>query len=114
MLHRLFIAGLVSCSLIASAEAPSTAPGRYSRRDLRTLIRTAHTAEQLTALSSYFRLQSESFRILAAKQNEEMQYALDHPIGGPKYPSAYDRAHRLKAYYEQQAEEASMKAAEYN
>lgn len=112
MFDRLCIAGILGCSLIASAETLSQPAKHYSRHDLKILIRTAHTPEQYRALSIYFHQQAEHFRLLAKGQEQEMRYALEHP-GGPKYPTAYDDARHLSLYYENRANEASQKANNY-
>jgi hypothetical protein len=112
MFNRLCIAGILGYSLIASAENIAQQDVHYSRRDLKTLIQTAHTPEQYKALQAYFRKQAEHFSSLAESQRNEMRYAQEH-FGGAKYPTAYDRAHQLSFYYQQRADKASARAQEY-
>lgn len=86
---------------------------RYSRRQLRALVRNVRTADDHATLAAYFRAQEREFRTKEAVQQELLQeYLKEHTKCPSKYPTRGDTARDLAAYYGLQAQKASRLALE--
>jgi hypothetical protein len=97
-----FTVFLLVASLHACASETSDLP-TLSRRQLSTVIKSAHTGAQYRQLAIYFSLHADRFDKLAESRREDLDRQLQHNFGGSKFPNEADRGRRWIDYYVEQA-----------
>lgn len=100
------------------AENPRTTSAdttlHYSRKQLRTQVRAARTADDHERLAEYFRARAVEFTTKAAAQEHAFADYIKDPGRYPsKYPTRGDVARDLAAYYRVKANQANALASEH-
>jgi hypothetical protein len=107
---------LLACVLTSGvARAESPAPANYSRSEVKSMIRDAHTTEQYMTLASYFRWRQQQFEQQAHEQitwwaQRSMNVSLPEAA---KYPSPADSSRYRYEYFNYEAQQMSRQAAHY-
>jgi hypothetical protein len=97
-----------------SRNTPADSTVHYTRKQLRALVRGAHTAEDHKRLALYFRARAVEFSAKAAEQEQAFTEYIRNPGGYPsKYPTRGDVAKGLAAYYRMKANQANSLASEH-
>lgn len=113
MFRTICFTAVLGCTAASFATVRSDVPAHYSRRELKAMVQSAHSAEQYLKLSRYFHQETTRFSALADSQDATMRRELERP-GHLKYPSGYDIAQRLRDYYRYRADQAGQRAASYD
>jgi hypothetical protein len=90
---------------VAPAQTTSGSEPHYTGRQIKQMVRDAHTPQQYRVLGEWFRSQEQIFDEKAAAQKKEWEQR----IGGYKV----DPARNLYDYYVEQAKEMGARAADY-
>ena len=90
---------------VASAQTASGSESQYSKKQIKQMMRDAHTPEQYRVLGTWFRSQEQMFDEKAAAEKKEWEQR----VGGYKV----DPARNLYDYYVEKAQEMSARAADY-
>lgn len=99
-------------TMFVDAHAPDYLP-RYSRSELKTLIRNATTTEDFELLADYFDFKALEFRAKSKDQEKELQRLIALPYHSRSYPAQFDSARALLRSYIEQAQKCSARAAAY-
>ncbi len=105
----LVLAFFALCSPVSN-DAPTM---RSSDRQLRAMVRKAHSQAEFMVLAAYFKERSRLYERLAAEQQGVLTRELNYPSVGSKYPTAADRARRLHEHYAAIAEASHQREQDY-
>ncbi len=87
----------------AAAQDKDCKRPEMSGKQLRVWVQRSKTPEERSEVVCYLRAQATRFDRLAREQDAELSYALEHNVGGSKFPSAADHARTYRAYYRDKA-----------
>ena len=90
---------------VASAQTASGSESQYSKKQIKQMMRDAHTPEQYRVLGEWFQSQKRMFAEKAIAEKKEWEQR----VGGYKV----DPARNLYDYYIQQEKEMGAWAADY-
>ena len=98
--------------LVGAAQAQDKGCKRseMSGRQLSLWVQRSKTPEERSEIVCYLRAQGTHFDDLARAEDAELAYALQHNIGGSKFPSSADHARTYRAYYRDKAAKYSNMA----
>ena len=98
----------------AMAYAEPQSGTEYSRAELQTMIRSAHSPDQYKALASYFRSRQQALekKALAEKAEWERRSQISAAVV-QKYPRPVDSSRNRYEYLTYEAGQASKQAAQY-
>lgn len=94
-------------TVLHAQDTPRTA------KELHALVTKAKTEAEYKTLATYYRLQGDTFAMLAKERKKEWDSELSHPTGGTKYPTGADRARQLAQSYQAKADEAFNTSRQY-
>jgi len=108
----------LACALLAcaaaslSVRAESSAPADLSHRDLKKMMRDAHTSEDYLELASYFRWRQQQY---ARQAHEEMVFWAERSrnvsLEAAKYPRPEDSSKNRYDYFTYEVRQMNQKAA---
>jgi hypothetical protein len=98
--------------MFLDAHAPDQPP-RYSRSEIKKMIRDAKTAEDFERLGNYFDYQSLLFEQKADEQLNELERLLALRYRAKSYPIQVDYTRELLKEYRTKADECSARASAY-
>ena len=90
---------------VASAQTASGSESQYSKKQIKVMMRDAHTPEQYRVLGEWFQSQERMFAEKAIAEKKEWEQR----VGGYKV----DPARNLYDYYIEQEKEMGARAADY-
>ena len=98
-------AGILVLWLIGGAQAQDRGCKRpeMSGRQLSLWVQRSKTPQERSEIVCYLRAQAMHFDDLAREEDIELTYALQHNVGGSKFPSSADHARTYRAYYRDKA-----------
>lgn len=92
---------------------PETA-ARYSRKQLRSLLRGARTAEDHERLAAYYRIKARGYSAQEVRERRALADYLEHAANySSKYPTRGDSVRGMAAHYHLQAVKAAAAATEH-
>src|SRR5262249_23691881 len=100
-------------SICGFSECNSSFHSVYGRSEIKQVIRTAHTSEQLEAVANYYGAKECEFQQKATEQQVELDRRIAMPYSSPKYPTPSDSARALLQYYHVKANEYGRRADAY-
>jgi len=115
-------AGLTGQSLGLGNRGPSTMfldarapdkPPRYSRSEVKRMVRNANTSEDFERLADYFEYQSMEFQQKEQEELKELQRLLALRYHARSYPIQVDNTRELMRGYRRKAQECSVRANTY-
>jgi hypothetical protein len=98
--------------MLLDAHAPDQPP-KYSRSEIKKMIRDARTAEDFERLGNHFDYQSLLFEQKADEQLNELGRLLALRYHAKSYPSQVDYTRELLKEYRTKADECSARASAY-
>ena len=119
MIRRLFALSVISIALTTAASAqeavsPAGSHSRYTHRQLKQMIRDAHTPEQYSAIANYYAgLQREYLRKAEEERQEWIRRSKDVIWTGAKTPRPMDSSRYAYQCYMSEATKAESAAAKY-
>lgn len=96
---------IAALTAVVPAQTASGSVSHYSRKQIKEMMRDAHTPEQYRVLGEWFRSQEQMFHEKAIAEKKEWEQR----VGGYKV----DPARNLYDYYVEQEQETGARAAEY-
>ena len=96
-----------------AVQTPHAQTATYSRKDLQTMRRAAHSQQEYEKLQGIFHEQAEHFHKLALDEDAQIKQELEHPAMASKYPMPLGRAKQLREYYEERDRQSRALEAEY-
>ena len=105
-------AAVVALWLVAGVQAQDKGCKRpeMSGRQLNLWMQRSKNPDEWTEVVCYLRAQALHFDELARDEDTNLTYALQHNVGGSKFPSAADHARTYRAYYREKAAKYSNMA----
>ncbi len=94
----------------AAAQDKGCKRSELSGRQLSLWVQRSKTQEERSEVVCYLRAQAMHFDGLAQEEDAELTYALQHNVGGSKFPSSADHARTYRAYYRDKAAKYSNMA----
>ncbi len=110
----------IACTLLAIAltsgiaNAASANGTHYSRSELKTIVRNAHTSEQYRVLASYYRMRQQQFDNQA--HDEIVWFArrsMNVSLPAAKYPTPLNSSKNRYEYFDYEAQKMGQQAAHY-
>lgn len=98
--------------MFLDAHAPEQTP-KYSRSEIKKMIRDAKTAEDYERLADYFDYQSLEFDQKTEAQVKELERLLALPFHSRAYPTQVENTRALTKQYRKKADECSARAGTY-
>ena len=98
--------------MFLDARAPDLPP-RYSRSEIRKMIRDAKTPDDFRQIADYFDFRAMECEQKAEVQLKELQRLLALRYHARSYATQVDNARQLLKHYEAQARELSARGANY-
>ena len=95
--------------LFLDAHAPDQPP-KYSRSEIKEMIRNANTSEDFERLADYYDYQSLEFRQKADDQVKELERLLALPFHARSYPTQVEYTRELIKKYRTKADECTTQA----
>ena len=96
---------IASIAAVVPAQTASASEPHYSKKQIKEMMRDAHTPEQYRELGAWFQSQAQMFDEKAAAEKKEWEQR----VGGYKV----DPARNLYDYYANKAQEMSARAEHY-
>jgi hypothetical protein len=114
MNHKIRIATSLVVLAAGMLYAESQTGTEYSRAELQTMIRAAHSPQQYQALAAYFRSQEQAMQQKAQAEKAEWERRSQITTGiAQKYPRPVDSSRNRYEYFTYQAEQMGQQAAHY-
>lgn len=98
--------------MFLDAHAPDQSP-KYSRSDIKRMVRDAKTSEDFERLADYFDYQSMDFEQKGDDQVKELERLLALPFHAKSYPFQVETARSLIKTYRAKADECTARAGAY-
>ena len=98
--------------MFLNAHAPDIPP-RYSRAEIKRMIRDAKASEDFERLTDYFEYQSLEFEQKANEQVKELERLLALPFHARTYSTQVEHTRDLLKDYKSKANECSARADDY-
>jgi hypothetical protein len=110
----------VICALLAFSVAPSVVlaepPGSaiHSSSELKSMLRSAHTVQDYSALATYFRGRQSEFEQQAQSEKIELDRRSMNPaLVAAKYPNPVASSRNRYEYFTYEAQQMGQQAAHY-
>lgn len=101
----LIAVSIAALTAVVPAQTAATAEPHYSNKQIKEMMRDAHTPEQYRVLAAWFRSQEQMFDEKAAAEKKEWEQR----VGGYKV----DPARNLYGFYAEKAREMGARAEHY-
>jgi hypothetical protein len=109
------ICAVVLSLAVSALHAEAPADPQYTKSEVISMMRTAHTAGQYGALAGYFRAQEQQFEQKASSEKQEMDRRSANVTSiSEKYPRPVDSSKNRYEYFTYKAQEMGQKAAHYD
>jgi hypothetical protein len=103
----LIVASIAALAALVPAQTASAGEPSYSKKQVKEMMRDAHTPEQYRVLGAWFHSQEKMFDEKAAAEKKDWEQR----VGG--YRQDLDPAHNRYHYYVGKAQEMGERAADY-
>jgi len=105
---------VLAVTITCSVSAQPTDSHNYSKREIKQMIRSAHTAQQYEELAAYYRSRQSSFRQQAQSEFVELErrMAIETCLAA-KYPRPVDSSRNRYEYFKYEAHQMEARAAHY-
>lgn len=114
MTRKFVVAVVFAAVAIGAACAEPPAVTNYSKSEVKSLIRTAHTAQQYQMLASYFKARQTSFEAQAQTEKQEWERRIQNTTGSyQKYPRPVDSSRNWYQYLIYKADQMGQQAAHF-